>query len=364
MTVGQKTDVAGRAGLTRRGFVIGSVAAILAGCAEADDPDAAATEPAAPAGTPAPSPSGSASPAGPWSYTDDLGSVATLPTRPQRIAAYIGAAAVLWDFGIRSAGVLGPQRAEDGTAVPAAGRVDLGAVTNLGEEEVDLEQLAALRPDIIVLQKGPAGLDAYPLTENQLDEAREIAPFVAVQSYGASADTVVVAYERLAAALGADVGAAALLAEKQRLSDVQAKLKQVLAGKPGLLAMYTFADTDGFYVAKTKDFPDLLAYAGLGLGIVEAAGPDSYFQKLSWEEADRYPADVIFHDERPTSLQPAVLDEKYPTWRELPAVKAGQVGRWNAETVYSPRGLADAITAMTATLSSARADVVPAGPAG
>jgi iron complex transport system substrate-binding protein len=330
----------------RRAFLLGSAATVLlAACGSDDDGDAAAS----------PSPGGTD---GRWTHTDDVGETVELERAPERIAAYIGSAAVLWDFGIRAAGVFGPQRQADGSAAPSTGLVDLDAVTSLGEEEVDLEQLAALRPDLIVLQAGPTGLDTWPITEEQLDEVRSIAPFVAVQAYGAPASDILAAYERLAVALGADVDGPDVGAARDDLAAATAELRDVLAGKDGLVAMFTYADTDGLWVANVANFPDVLEYRRLGLDVVEAGAPDDYFQMLSWEEADRYPVDVILHDERPTSLQPDELAALYPTWSALPAVRAGQVGRWNAETVLSHRGLAAAVTDLAATLRGARTDVV------
>lgn len=79
---------------------------------------------------------------------------------------------------------------------------------------------------------------------------------------------------------------------------------------------------------------------------------------LSWENADRYPADLILHDGRSYSLQPDVLAADYPTWATLPAVQAGQIHTWNAETVLSHRGFAEAVAALADTITTTRADVV------
>ncbi len=72
----------------------------------------------------------------------------SLPKRPERIVAYVGTAAVLWDFGVRPVGLFGPQRQPDGTPEPAAGNIDLDAVESAGEgwDGANLEVLAALSP--------------------------------------------------------------------------------------------------------------------------------------------------------------------------------------------------------------------------
>ena len=328
---------------TRREFLIGMGAAALwvaSGCGGDDG-----ARDASPAG------------GGRWTFTDDLGRSVSLPERPARIAAYVGTAAALWDLGVESVGVFGTLFDADGEAVAAAGSIDVAAVEHLGEEEVDLEALAALAPDLVVLQGGPSGLDPWPLTDEQLPRVEEIAPYVAVRGYGAPAREIILGYERLAGALGADLDAPALVAAREELESATESLRAAIDAKPGLVAMFTYANEDGLWVAKADDFPDLLEYRRLGLDVVEAGGPDDYFEMLSWEQAGRYPADVILHDRRPSSLQPDELT-RFPTWTRLPAVAAGQVGPWNAETVLSPQGFAAAVAGMAATIGAARADVV------
>ena len=52
-------------------------------------------------------PSGSATPVGPWSFTDDKGVTVTLDAMPERLLIDVNAAAPLWDFGIRPVAVFG-----------------------------------------------------------------------------------------------------------------------------------------------------------------------------------------------------------------------------------------------------------------
>jgi iron complex transport system substrate-binding protein len=328
----------------RREFLIGLAAAatLLVGCG--------GDEPAGSSGTTTTGPSA-------WEFTDDRGQRVSLPQRPERVAAYVGTAAALWDLGIRATGVFGTQRQADGTPVPAAGRLDLDVVKSLGEESVDLEALAALRPDLIVMQSGPSGLDPWPVTKEQVDEVARIAPIVAAQGYGAPVSEIVAGYERLAAALGADMQSADLEQARGDLTRAAGEFRAAAAAKPGLVALFTYADNEGLWVAKIEDYPDLLEFQRLGLAIVKAGGPDDYWEMLSWEQAGRYPADVIFHDERPHSLQPDAL-RRFPTWTALPAVRAGQVYRWNAETVLSHRGFAAALSELAGHVRAARANVV------
>jgi iron-desferrioxamine transport system substrate-binding protein len=59
---------------------------------------------------------------------------------------------------------------------------------------------------------------------------------------------------------------------------------------------------------------------------LRAAEPceDGYFEALSWENADKYDAGLIILDSRTQAVQANDLESK-PAWRDLPAVKAGQV---------------------------------------
>lgn len=343
-------------GPNRRTFLTGSAALVLlAACA--DDEDDAAASPSEPVATE--EPSASATPTdGPWRYTDDLDQVIELDKRPERIVAYSSAAAVLWDLGVEVVGTLGPLKDADGNALKVAGRIDVSRVTDTGAEETNLEALAALNPDIIVLQRNAEAIDFYPLTEAQEAEARKIAPFVAVWAYGTDADTVVSSYQRLAEALGADQNTPELERERTRLADAQAELEETLASKPDLTVMFVSASPDQLYVAKTPDYPDLKTFAALGMDIVDPGGSDPYYEALSWEEADKFAADVIFADDRSSALQPEQLTEDQPTWRNLPAVETEQVGGWNGETVFSPRGFADSIESLTEVLAAADPAVV------
>ncbi len=132
--------------------------------------------------------------------------------------------------------------------------------------------------------------------------------------------------------------------------------RAAIAAKPNLRVLVTYADEGGLSIARPSEFPDLLSFRALGLDLVEPEGGDQYYETLSWEQAGRYPADLILHDTRAFSLQPDQLTA-FPTWTALPAVQAGQVGRWSAEVRLSAQGYATALEDVAATVS-ARDDVV------
>jgi iron complex transport system substrate-binding protein len=120
----------------------------------------------------------------------------------------------------------------------------------------------------------------------------------------------------------------------------------------------TAADSEGLSIARPSQFPDLLSFRSLGLDLVEPEGGEQYYETLSWEQAGRYPADLVLHDTRAYSLQPDQLAATHPTWAALPAVGAGQVGRWSAETRLSAKGFAAVVEDLAATVTAARDDVV------
>ncbi|MGX1270146.1 ABC-type Fe3+-hydroxamate transport system substrate-binding protein [Streptomyces phaeoluteigriseus] len=58
-----------------------------------------------------------------------------------------------------------------------------------------------------------------------------------------------------------------------------------------------------------------------------------WYESLSWENVDKYKADIIMMDDRSSTIQPA--DIAKPTWKQLPAVKAGQVISRSPEPILS-----------------------------
>jgi iron complex transport system substrate-binding protein len=331
------------AGVSRRRLLAGTAAlGALLGLPACGDDDAPARR------TPEPG----------WSFIDARGVHVELPRRPERIVAYVGAAAVLWDYGVRPIGIFGPQRRDDGTPDSTVGNIDLASVGSAGEdyEALDFEAMAALRPDLVVTgMTGATGM--WVIADDAVDRVTQIAPLVALQSYGVPAEHIVAGYERFARLLGAATDAPELMNARVRLQQATTAARAAIAAKPNLRVLVTYADEGGLSIARPSEFPDLLSFRALGLDLVEPEGGDQYYETLSWEQAGRYPADLILHDTRAFSLQPDQLTA-FPTWTALPAVQAGQVGRWSAEVRLSAQGYATALEDVAATVSAARDDVV------
>jgi iron complex transport system substrate-binding protein len=129
------------ADLSRRRLLAGGVAIVaaaagLAGCGTDD----AGPERAAGSATPT---------SGPWSWTDDLGQTVELDEAPVRIAAYGDEAAALWNFGITPVALF---HYMDPVQDPTFESLDLTQTQVIGTAygEINLEQLAAAQPDLIV----------------------------------------------------------------------------------------------------------------------------------------------------------------------------------------------------------------------
>lgn len=112
---------------------------------------------------------------------------------------------------------------------------------------------------------------------------------------------------------------------------------------------------ESLWVASPADHPDVRYFKELGLDVVvpEKVDQGGFWQTLSWENADTYPADVILTDARAQSMQAEEMKKK-PTFADLPAVKAGQVYPWLAEQRYSYQGYADVLERLHAALAASK----------
>ncbi len=76
-------------------------------------------------------------------------------------------------------------------------------------------------------------------------------------------------------------------------------------------------------------------FASLGVQFEETGGKDDYYWEiLSWENADKYDADVILNSQR-GSYSTEQLEEQ-PVFGSLAAVEAGQVHPWKFKSMDYP----------------------------
>ncbi|NKZ05669.1 ABC transporter substrate-binding protein [Actinomadura latina] len=301
---------------------------------------------------------GTASPGGAWTFTDDRGTKVDVAKRPQRIVGYVATAAALYDFGIdrQLVGVFGPTKLKDGRPDPQAGNLPVDRLEIIGNAfgEFNIEKYAALRPDLLVDNMFLPGELFYVPAESK-DKIYALAPSAAISAGSVSLPKPVERTAALAAALGADLKSAKVTAAKARFEKAAESVRAAAKAKPGLKVLAASASPDLFYASSPDMNTDLIYYKELGVDLIVPGNLDKngYFENLSWENADKYKADVIMLDSRTQALQPKDLGSK-PSWKDLPAVKAGQVVPWNAEPRFSYEGCAPLLEAVAAALNSAK----------
>lgn len=277
---------------------------------------------------------------GPWSFTDDREKTVELKKTPAAIVAFTGVAAALHDYGIAVKGVFGPTRTSGGKPDVQAGDMDISKVTVLGNVwgSFNVEKYAALAPDLLISTTFDAAGTLWYVPEESTDKITKLAPSVAISAYDRKLDVALGRMRELAESLGADVSASPVTTAKERFGKAAARLRAAAKARPEIKVMAGSASQDLFYVSGTNLSLDLEYFKALGVNFVEPperakAEGGGWFEGLSWENVDKYPADVIMMDDRSSTIQPADITEG--TWKKLPAVKAGQVIPRSPEPILS-----------------------------
>ncbi|MGQ4415351.1 ABC transporter substrate-binding protein [Streptomyces sp. SAS_269] len=277
---------------------------------------------------------------GPWSFTDDRGTTVKLDKVPANIVAFTGAAAALYDYGIQVKGVFGPTRTTAGKVDVQAGDMDISRVTILGNTwgQFNIEKYAALAPDVLISTMFDDAGTLWYVPEESKKKIAQLAPGVGVSVYDRQLTQPLQRMWKLAESLGADMKAAKVTDAKKRFEDASARLRAAAKAKPGVKVMAGSASDQLFYVSGTDLSIDLEYFKALGVNFVEP--PESakkqgggWYESLSWENVDKYKADIIMMDDRTSAVQPADITKA--TWKKLPAVKAGQVIARSPEPVLS-----------------------------
>lgn len=309
--------------MTRRGLLGGGLATLaLAGLVACGDDSS-------------PAPAGAADvPAGPWTWTDDLGQEVELDRAPARVAAYGDAAAALMNFGITPVALFHyVPPGED----PTFENLDLSDVDVVGEAygELNLERLAAAAPELIVTTsyQGEKPELMYGFKDAaQLERVREIAPVIGVMQTGTALD-VIRANERLVASLGVDVEHGRVAEDRAEFEAASDEL--TAAAESGLTMLPLYAEeASGVWFAKAPDDPALSYYQSLGVEFADIGGQDYYWHNVSWENADLYAGDVVLYSMR-GSLTPEQMMEQ-PTFARLPVAEAGQLHPWKFKSMDYP----------------------------
>ncbi|WP_431892814.1 ABC transporter substrate-binding protein [Nonomuraea sp. bgisy101] len=288
----------------------------------------------------------------PFSYTDDRGKKIELPGTPGRIVAQVGSAAALWDFGVKPIAVFGPHKLESGERDPQVGNVDITQVKGLGNvwDEFNVEQYIGLQPELLVSSMYLKDTLWY-VPEKSKDTIEKVAPSAGVMLTGRNATEVIAKYGDLAAKLGADINAPEITQAKTRYEAALQELEKLSA--KGLKIELVSGSPDAMYVSTPEMVPDFKLLSDAGLDIVRPkVDAQGYFEPLSWENADKYEADVVLFDSRTQALGLEEMKKK-PTFAKLPAVAKGQVYPMWVETPYSYQKWAELLEGLVADLGKA-----------
>ncbi len=315
-----------RRGLLAAGGALG-LGAVLAACGD-EDANGGGSD-AAGAGA-----------SGPWSFKDDRGTTVKLDRTPANIVAFTGVAAALYDYGVQVKGVFGPTETKDGKPDVQAGDMDISKVTVLGNvwDQFNVEKYAALAPDVLISTMFDDAGTLWYVPEASKDKIAKLAPSVGISVFDRQLTAPLQRMWELAESLGGDMKAAKATDAKKRFEEASERLRKAAKAHPDIKVMVGSASPELFYVSGTNLSIDLEYFKALGVNFVEPpekakAEGGGWFESLSWENVDKYRADVIMMDDRSSAIQPADITEA--TWKKLPAVKAGQVIARSAEPILS-----------------------------
>jgi iron complex transport system substrate-binding protein len=297
---------------------------------------------------------------GPWSFKDDRGQTAKADKVPSNIVAFVGVAAALYDYGIQAKGVFGPTRTKDGKADVQAGDMDVSKVTVLGNEwgQFNIEKYAALAPDALISTMfDDAGTLWYVPEETKKKILAVGAPSVGISVYDRQLTEPLQRMLQLAKSLGADTASSKVTAAKKAFEDAAARLRAATKANPDIKVLAGSASQDLFYVSGSNLSIDLEYFKALGVNLVEPpekakAKGGGWYESLSWENVDKYAADIIMMDNRTSAIQPADITEA--TWKKLPAVKAGQVIARNPEPILSYDKCTPLLTSLAEAIEKAK----------
>ncbi|MEV7432894.1 ABC transporter substrate-binding protein [Streptomyces griseoviridis] len=335
-----------RRGLLATGGALG-LGAFLAACGDGDTGSGSGSD------------STAAAASGPWSFKDDRGTTVKLDKVPTRIVAFVGVAAALYDYGVTVDAVFGPTTVKGGKADVQAGDMDVSKLKVLGNTygQFNVEQYAAFGPQVLISTTFDSAGTLWYVPEESAKKIAALAPSVAVSVYDRQLTEPLQRVWALAESLGADMKAAKVVDSKKRFEDASERLRKAAKARPELKVMAGSAADSLFYVSGSNLSVDLEYFKALGVNFVEPpakamAEGGGWYESLSWENADKYRADIIMMDDRSSTIQPADITK--PTWKKLPAVKAGQVISRSPEPILSYDKCTPLLTTLAEALETAK----------
>lgn len=309
------TRVPARITRIRQGLLVAlaTLVLLLSGCAGADAVDVG--EPAAPATR---------------SFTDDLGRTVTLDQPPARVAGLSDVLYSLVSYGLKPvagfgwSGISSDARFDD---LDTSGLEEVGSTYG----EIDIEALAAARPDVIVTHVYPTDAKGTIDTKGPLygfkdltqqAQVEKIAPVVALKM-GGSAAQVIERTTELALALGAPTDSGPVAEGRAAFEAASARLKAAAAKDVQVQVIY--AEAANVYVAKADHDPALTLYKSLGVDFVPPLTKAYYWDVVSWEDYDTIGGDLVLYSQRGFGAEQL---KKLPTFAATGPAKTGQVHPW------------------------------------
>lgn len=268
---------------------------------------------------------------GAWSFTDDLGTTVSLDSTPERIAGYSDALGSLWSYGVEPVASFGQTPIAD---EPGYEGKDTSDVAEVGRAygEINLESLAAARPDIVVVTHYPTarGLELDPdglyygfkdLAQQQAVAA--IAPLVVIGVSGEATD-VADRLVDLAVSLGVDRDSGVVAESQADFETAAARLTAASEGGVTVSAIAGYVD-EGVYIARWQDDPLLNTWHTLGVDVPDLPGDNYYWLQTSWENVSDQATDVVLYSERAMAKDDLVQQAGFS---QTPAATSGQLHPW------------------------------------
>ncbi|MFF7334001.1 ABC transporter substrate-binding protein [Streptomyces sp. NPDC008150] len=296
--------------------VLAAVALLLTGCSSDSGSGSGSTDDAA---------------SGPWTFKDDQGKTVKLDHTPTRVAGLNDVLVSLMNYGVKPVASFGYTSLADDHRFDG---LDTKGITEVGTSfgEINLEKLAAAKPDVIVTNVYPTDAKGT-IDKTQADygfkdlsqekQVEKIAPVVTLYM-GGDGEKVVKRTTDFATAVGAK--ASVVAAAKEKFDAAEKSL--AAAGKETRIKVtVVYADGDGLYGVKAKDDPALRMYQDLGVPFTEPTPKGYYWGIYSWENAGKLGGDMLLLSQ--TGYQQAEL-KKQATFADNAALKSGQVHDWTS----------------------------------
>ena len=285
---------------------------------------------------------------GPWTYTDDRGTKISVDGSPRRIVAQSSVAAALSDLGLddQIVGTFGPLKLPDGSVDPQAAGLDPEEITDVtggGEYgSLDLEKLAALKPDLIVTNMYVKP-DLWYLNDATAKQVEKLAPTLAINFQGLDLVETIESVEKVADKLGADLKDDDVVEAREAFDAASKRLAVVGDKLAGKAVLPVSATPDLFYAGDPAQFPDIAYYQSIGVPIADVKAKDgSYWDELSWEKSDKYDSDIVLWDNR---LGAAGLKSRkaQPVFSTIKGARNDAYVPWGAVTLPSHEAYARVI---------------------